>query len=174
MHLTPQRITHIKRYRRDGFCSRLSVLFQLRLLVRRHNFALIVAMGVCFLSPLAIAKDIPMETVLHRFIGGDDGLQPQGGVVFDSFGNLFGTTVFGGWNDCFCGTVYEMSKTNGSWKKTVLYSFIGDPDGLNPIVPPTLDANGNLYETATASTSGHGAVYKLRRTRVGWAEGFPI
>ncbi len=42
------------------------------------------------------------ETVIHTFAGGADGANPFGGVVKDVFGNLYGTTVYGG--DMSCGT----------------------------------------------------------------------
>jgi uncharacterized repeat protein (TIGR03803 family) len=42
------------------------------------------------------------QTVIHAFAGGADGQSPFGGVVKDAFGNLYGTTVYGG--DMSCGT----------------------------------------------------------------------
>src|SRR5664279_4276717 len=36
------------------------------------------------------------ETILYRFSGGSDGYSPFGPVVFDSAGNLYGTTAAGG------------------------------------------------------------------------------
>lgn len=36
------------------------------------------------------------ETILYNFTGGSDGSRPWGGVIFDSAGNLYGTTFLGG------------------------------------------------------------------------------
>jgi len=36
------------------------------------------------------------ETVLHNFGNGDDGLFPQGSLIFDHRGNIYGTSVMGG------------------------------------------------------------------------------
>ena len=36
------------------------------------------------------------ETVLYSFTGGADGANPNGGVIRDSAGNLYGTTYNGG------------------------------------------------------------------------------
>jgi len=54
-------------------------------------------------------------TSLHDFTSGDDGANPIGGVTFDTNGNLFGTTVFGGshaGSNCQfqgCGVVWEIT-----------------------------------------------------------------
>jgi len=54
-------------------------------------------------------------TSLHDFTGGADGADPLGGVIFDTHGNLFGTTVLGGMTggeNCYsqgCGVVWEIT-----------------------------------------------------------------
>src|SRR5579872_653702 len=62
------------------------------------------------------------ETVLWTFANGADGGGPQGGVILDSKGNLYGTTLYGGSGDG-CGTVFQLSNLNGTWTKTVLHNF---------------------------------------------------
>jgi uncharacterized repeat protein (TIGR03803 family) len=48
------------------------------------------------------------ETLLHAFTAsGKDGYQPLGGLIFDSAGNLYGTTSLGGTNGA--GIVYEVT-----------------------------------------------------------------
>jgi isoaspartyl peptidase/L-asparaginase-like protein (Ntn-hydrolase superfamily) len=57
------------------------------------------------------------EQILHTFTSVPDGGGPYGGVIFDSGGNLYGTTSSGGIlnSNCFyvgdpgCGVVYEIS-----------------------------------------------------------------
>jgi uncharacterized repeat protein (TIGR03803 family) len=100
------------------------------------------------------------ETVLHHFTGGgEDGQQPVAGLILDSDGNFYGTTVAGGSaND---GTVYRMSK---SGKVTVLHSFTGS-DGVEPTGWLTQDTAGNLYGTAiTGGSTGQGTVFKITKT----------
>jgi len=46
------------------------------------------------------------EKVLHSF-NGTDGGRPWAGVIFDSAGNLYGTTVLGGAINA--GTVFEIT-----------------------------------------------------------------
>lgn len=83
-------------------------------------------------------------TVLHSFGGGADGKGPQGGLIQDSKGNLFGTTFAGGTSNN--GVVFEI---NSAGQETVLYTFTGTTDGGNPYAGLTRDNNGNFYGTAT-------------------------
>ena len=57
-------------------------------------------------------------TVLHDFTGGSDGANPHAGVIFDSAGNLYGTTEYGGTRGL--GVVYELDPTG---HETVLHSL---------------------------------------------------
>ena len=65
------------------------------------------------------------ETVPHHFGNGSDGGDPQPELVFDSAGNLYGATQFGGASGGFenGGTVYRLSPGSAGWTETVLYSF---------------------------------------------------
>jgi len=120
------------------------------------------------------------ETVLHTFTGGADGAVPVGGVILDSAGNLYGTTLFGGDRkpelchaiDIYaagCGVVYKLTPTpHGPWTETVIYSFTGGTDGSEPWGHLIFDASGNLYGTATIGGNdsclppyGCGVVFKL-------------
>ena len=47
------------------------------------------------------------ETILYTFGGSPDGSFPWGGVVFDTSGNLYGTTLSGGHNGV--GTVFKLT-----------------------------------------------------------------
>jgi uncharacterized repeat protein (TIGR03803 family) len=95
---------------------------------------------------------------LHRFGGGLDGAFPEGALVLDRQGNLYGTTQMGGGIDRL-GTVFEID-TRGVEK--VLYSFTGDPDGSGPEAGLIIDAEGNLYGTTSGGGSnGAGSVFKL-------------
>jgi uncharacterized repeat protein (TIGR03803 family) len=95
-------------------------------------------------------------TVLYTF-DGEDGSFPNSVLLFDSEGNLYGTTEYGGTGpDCAdptgCGTVFELSpQQDGSWAEKVLYDFcsLSDcADGEEPIAGPLArDAMGNLYGT---------------------------
>ncbi len=108
------------------------------------------------------------ETVLHTF-SGNDGIAPEGGLVRDAAGNLYGTTSRGGTSDR--GTVYELSPTSGGWSETILYSFTGGADGASPEGTLALDAAGNLYGVATfGGGSNNGVVFKLAPDSGGWTQ----
>jgi uncharacterized repeat protein (TIGR03803 family) len=94
------------------------------------------------------------EKTLYSFPGGTSGAQPDGGLVFDSAGNLYGSTKLGGTNGT--GTVYELSKSSsGTWTEKVLHNFGGSKDGQYPIASLIIDSNGNLYGT-TESGGAYG------------------
>ena len=86
------------------------------------------------------------EVVLYSFTGGVDGGLPEGGVIFDSAGNLYGTTYQGGSSNS--GTVFELSPPvtpGGAWTESVLHSFQPlSSDGEYPETGLTWDHSGNL------------------------------
>src|SRR5579872_6295890 len=109
------------------------------------------------LAPPAQKGGAWAETVLYVFKGHDqnDGASPEGGLIIDNAGNLYGTTGYGGSGPCIllgtavgCGTVFELSppaKQGDPWKETVLYSFQGNKDGYVPFGDLVFDRFGNLY-----------------------------
>lgn len=111
---------------------------------------------------------------LYSFQGGADGSNPiqTGSMVFDSKGNLYGTTDTGGNTGCSnrywtgCGTVFQLSpQGNGEWTEKVLYVF---PDGFFGAEPLNVDAKGNLFSTNVGGgTYGYGYFYKLSENRKG-------
>jgi uncharacterized repeat protein (TIGR03803 family) len=107
------------------------------------------------------------ETVLHSFGKGTDGYLPLAGLVMDSAGNLYGTTVSGGFGEQNgYGTVFKLSK---SGKETVLHRFTGNGDGGNPWTATLiLDDEGNLYGTTSVGGTGPclggcGTVFKMSK-----------
>lgn len=101
------------------------------------------------------------ESVLYSFAGGTDGATPYAEMTFDTSGNLYGTTRYGGTSSA--GTVFQLAPNSGGiWTETLLYSFTGGSDGANPLSGVIFDATGNLYGTTNdGGASGVGVVYKL-------------
>jgi uncharacterized repeat protein (TIGR03803 family) len=93
--------------------------------------------GVVFeLSPPAKKGKSWSYATLYAFQGGNDGIYPTGYMVFDSAGNLYGTTQTGG-GKTSAGTVYRLSPPGGSggaWTESVLHGFTGsNDDGALPV-----------------------------------------
>jgi uncharacterized repeat protein (TIGR03803 family) len=107
------------------------------------------------------------ETVLYSFSSDADGYLPYSGVIFDSTGNLYGTTQNGGPNGN--GTVYELSPTGSGWTKSILLSFGGGNQGGGPRGGVIMDAQGNLYgSTASLGPQGGGTAYQLSPSNGQW------
>lgn len=85
------------------------------------------------------------------------GFYPEGSLIFDAAGNLFGTTTAGGSFDA--GTTFEIMK--GTNTITPIFSM-GRTIGGAPFATLTIDAAGNIYGSATqnGSLSG-GTVFEL-------------
>jgi uncharacterized repeat protein (TIGR03803 family) len=128
------------------------------------------------LKPTGISVFAPwIETVLYRFQGIPDGANPSGDVIFDQAGNLYGTTQLGGNRSDVCafgggcGTVYELSPSNGGWTENVLYRF--DASGYQPKGGVVFDAAGNLYGTTFYCLPDCvGTVFELTPTGSGWMQ----
>src|SRR6185437_9401206 len=97
------------------------------------------------------------EKILVSFTGGADGGIPNGGLVMDKGGNLYGTTFDGG--SAGFGTVFKLS-ASGAF--TTLYSFPDMAHGMYPNAALLLDDSGDLYGTTQyGGVSDRGTVFKL-------------
>jgi uncharacterized repeat protein (TIGR03803 family) len=102
------------------------------------------------------------ETILHSFAGNSsEGCYPEGGVIRDSSGNLYGSTY--GCGADYYGTVWKLS--DGGLQ--LLHSFV-DTDGAGPIGDLLRDSKGRLFGTTVAggaysgSSTGNGTVWKYQ------------
>src|SRR5258708_10472925 len=98
-------------------------------------------------------------TVLYTLTGGADGAYPDGGLIRDAAGNLYGTTLGGGAN--LDGTVFKLDPAG---VETVLYSFTTGLDGDLPEGSLVRDSVGNFYGiTNSGGIHGYGTIFKLDR-----------
>jgi uncharacterized repeat protein (TIGR03803 family) len=109
------------------------------------------------------------ETVLHSFGSGSDGIDPNGSLIMDAAGNLYGTSGSG--ENFGAGNVFELSPDgHGGWTETILHTF-DRTDGDTPTGGLIMDAAGNLYGTTSyGGAYGWGAVFELSPSAGGWTE----
>ena len=101
-----------------------------------------------------------LETVLYEFAGPpNDGEDPTGNVVFDSAGNIYGTT------QALTGpaTVFKMTYSSGGWTESVIPTSY-----LDPYAGVVLDSSGNLY--GSSAYGGDGSIFQLVPSVSGWTQ----
>lgn len=86
-----------------------------------------------------------LETTLYGFIGGLDGGEPQGNLLFNAAGDIYGTTEEG--------TAYVLTPLTHSW----IYRLISDLRG-HSYAGLISDATGNLF--GTTYDGGGGLCYR--------------
>jgi uncharacterized repeat protein (TIGR03803 family) len=134
--------------------------------------------GVVFkLTPPEKGQAAWTEKVIHGFANGADGAEPEGGLIADASGNLYGTTTGGG--SGVVGTVWELSppaQGQTAWTETILYNFTGNNDGGEPFGAVLMGSDGSLYgTTAGYGASNYGTVYQLTPPKkAGGAWGFNL
>jgi uncharacterized repeat protein (TIGR03803 family) len=105
------------------------------------------------------------KTTIYEFTGGSDGAQPNGDLIFDGNGNLFGSDL---------GAAFELSPSasGGSWTEKTLYTFPGySGDGFYSDAGLTFDSQGNLYgTTGEGGTYENGIVFELSQAAGLWTE----
>lgn len=117
---------------------------------------LLCALALCGFASLGTAHAKGVQ-IVYAFKGRRDGGYPQGGLIRDEEGNLYGTgNAYGRGNN---GVVFKLTPDGN---ETVLYAFTGGEDGGGPTDSLLMDKVGNLY--GTTSDGGHygeGNVFKL-------------
>ena len=140
-----------------------------------------LAIAITVIMIAALPAQAQTFQVIHNFTGqGQDGGNPQQGLVMDRGGNLYGTTRNGGTGSCSedgiygCGTVFKMKNSGTGWYYEPLYSFVGpnNNDGAYPQYGSmVIGADGSLYGhtsqggvniSCSGSINGCGTVYNLK------------
>jgi len=115
------------------------------------------------------------EKIVFSFQGGGNGYDPEGGLVLDREGNLYGGLWRGGNGG---GAIFELRRRRGHWQELMLYNFCtlnNCADGTRP-AGVTLGENGTLYGTTSYGGKfrfdGYycGVVFKLTHSGAGWKE----
>ncbi|MGA8533771.1 MAG: choice-of-anchor tandem repeat GloVer-containing protein [Candidatus Tumulicola sp.] len=138
------------------------------------------------LSPSPRNPNKWIETVIYNFQGPPaDGSDPDGVLVRDASGALYGTTFMGGsGTTCLfktdgCGTVFKLTppaSSSGSWRESVIHSFTGSPDGAAPGADLVLGSGNTLYgvtnyggtSTQCPGLQGCGTLFRLSKGKHAW------
>jgi uncharacterized repeat protein (TIGR03803 family) len=105
-------------------------------------------------SPFAVLYNFCADTNCN------DGQEPNGHLVLDADGDIFGTTAYGG--DGSLGTLFEL---HGGTLST-LFQFCDCADGNTPMTGVFLDAGGDVFGTTSlggAHDPNGGTVFKVMR-----------
>jgi uncharacterized repeat protein (TIGR03803 family) len=100
------------------------------------------------MSPPVSGNDPWTEQIIYSF-SQDVGCNPQGRLIFDNDGNLYGTTQNGGSNDV--GAAFELSPPTvqgGAWTALNLFNS-NNAKGQSPLAGLVMDKIGNLYGTTS-------------------------
>jgi uncharacterized repeat protein (TIGR03803 family) len=113
----------------------------------------VIGCGTVFkLTPPAPGQTGWKESVLYSFKGSTDGAYPQGGVIADGTGNLYGTASGGGQGVTGGdGVVFKLTPPapgRTAWTETVLHSFNILTSGQNPVGELVADPAGHLFGVA--------------------------
>lgn len=109
-------------------------------------------------------------SLLHSFAPtcsyGGLGAGPYASLVMDTAGSLYGTASAAGAYSCGsgygCGSVFKLTPGSDGWTFTSLHDFTGGSDGATPISSLVLDANGNMYGTASSGgTYDNGVAWQI-------------
>jgi uncharacterized repeat protein (TIGR03803 family) len=120
--------------------------------------------GVTAATVFKLSQDGSGFTVLHKFTGPTDGIQPTAGLVEGTDHAFYGTTLYGGTNNL--GTVFKVNPDGNGYQ--ILYEFQQD-EGDYPMVPLVEGQDGALYGTTTGNNNGgHGTIFKLNKDGTGY------
>ena len=132
------------------------------------------------LAPPAAGQGKWTHTVLHALVK-TQGADPNGSLVSDAAGNLYGTGLQGGTSSACsldCGTVFRLLAPTGAshrWAEQTLHSFAGgSSDSEFPASVLTLGSGGTLWGTASGAAPNRlGATFSLAPPAAGktaWTE----
>jgi hypothetical protein len=123
------------------------------------------------------------EKVLHSFAAGTDGYNPNGGLLLNSKGAIYGTTPIGGNQKCNfgnyqvgCGILFKLippMKMYEPWTEEIVHRFTDGTDGAGPNGELIFAAKGSIYGAAGSGGNGTGlgVVFQFSESPSGkWSE----
>jgi uncharacterized repeat protein (TIGR03803 family) len=120
------------------------------------SLTLISTLSLALIVAATPSADAQTFKVIHTFHGGNDGIEPEAGLLRTADGNIYGTTYRGG-GQSDTGTVFKIDQTG----KETVFTFPGCcgvyPGGGGPEGGLVQDSAGNLYGTTNYGGTGGGS-----------------
>jgi uncharacterized repeat protein (TIGR03803 family) len=113
------------------------------------------------LTPPATGAGLWSNSILYSFGGGASGCNPEGNVILDKLGRLYGqATSCGGTSNN--GVIFRLTPQTGSgpWVESVLHTF-SSVDGGGNYPSLSLDAKADLFYGTSYYTGEFGVVFQL-------------
>jgi uncharacterized repeat protein (TIGR03803 family) len=131
--------------------------------VPTRSLARAAVLGPLAALTLSAAASASSEKTLYTFpSSGSNGRYPQGTLLRDGSGALYGATAYGGAHGY--GTLFRLAPPlpgKTAWSISILYDFGGSTDGGVPNADLVMDAGGALYGTADDGRYVMGVVFRL-------------
>jgi hypothetical protein len=109
-----------------------------------------------------------VESVIYSFPGGSGGQLPQAGLTIDKHASIYGTTMYGGstqgycGSDGGCGTVFKLTRKGSGYSESIIHAFNGSDGNLPFGVVTSSERTGAIYGTTYwGGVKGVGVVFKL-------------
>jgi uncharacterized repeat protein (TIGR03803 family) len=105
------------------------------------------------------------ETVMYDFLGTTDGDSPNGNLVLDSLGNVYGTAAGGGFNGPRGGVVFKVTPRRVEMVLHSFCEFAGCTDGGQP--SSLVRVGQEMFGVAAGGTTGQGVIFQIKGSGVG-------
>jgi uncharacterized repeat protein (TIGR03803 family) len=149
-------VLHTFQYQTDGLSSEAGVIFDNQGNLYSDTFTLGPDEGGTMFEMTPAGGSWNFQ-VLYPFNRGGGTVGTS--LIFDGAGNLYGVRASNANDD---GEAFKMSLVDGSWTYTVLHEFSGGYQGSSPYEGMVMDANGNLWGTASGGGAhNYGMVYEI-------------
>jgi uncharacterized repeat protein (TIGR03803 family) len=109
-------------------------------------------------------------SVVYALNGTTDGAFPTGNLIQGADGSFYGVTGAGGDAGTSAGTVYKLTPSGAGFTYTVLYAFLANGDGGDPM-GVTQGSDGNLYGGTFFGgdpATNAGTLFKLAPSGTNW------
>ena len=103
---------------------------------------------------------------MYQFTGAAAGSKPEGGVIFDQVGNLYGNALENNFEGGG-GDIFQLSPSGSGWSFNLLFQF-QCTNACWPYSGLIFDQSGNLFGATSSGSTGGGTVFQLSPAGESW------